>query len=854
MSDQAAPQTTEKKYDGGTIRVLKGLEAVKLRPGMYIGDVDDGSGLHHMLWEILDNSVDEGQDGHANKISVVVHEDNSITVTDNGRGIPTDYNSEEKTSAAVLALTRLHAGGKFDQNSYKTSGGLHGVGAAVVNALSDWMTARIWREGKEHLIRFHNGGDIEQDLMVVGDSDRRGTEITFLPSLSTFAFIHMDGATIRSRIRNLACLNPGIEFSYKDERTSDPVVVYRFDRGIYDMVKILDKNKTSIIGGEPISIDSPSIIKVPAKDDQPESEIEARVAVAFEWCDDYSSSVACYTNNIPQSDGGTHLVGAKSALLNAIRAYAENMPGASKGKGKSNAKKKNMEITGDDIFEGMTFILNLKLPNPKFSSQTKSKLVSQEAHKAVYPIVQECITRWLEENPAYAKIVIEKIMSASEARVSAREAVKNKRETARKSVLDIACMPGKLTDCRSRDSSRTELFLVEGDSAGGTAKQARDNEFQAILPLKGKILNTERASVKRILTSAEVGTLINALGVMGIGQNCDLSSLRYNKIIIMTDADVDGGHIRSLLLTFFYRHMPALVKAGHIYVAKPPLYGLVRKGRSDEIEFILDSAEMARKTDEIIAEKAHIEYKTINDDGEEQIVKLEGDDLIAFMSNIRVIAGQIDKINHSMGNRDLNEAGIMSGIMDFSILKEQGEDAVSHIVSFMEKRMPKSRWSGEIKDTGVEFCWRVRGVDKKAFLDYSYLSDIAVRILSQKSYQHIMPMYFGIPDAVFVTEAGERIPFMLPSDAIQIADSMLDTVVKEVKRFKGLGEMNDSQLKLTAMDPETRSVFQVFVPEDIEAVENVFTGFMGGETEYRKERIEEAMSTIVASDDAGGDE
>ena len=699
MSENVSPQPESDAYDAASISVLKGLDAVRRRPGMYIGDTDDGSGLHHMAFEIIDNAVDEAQAGFATRCELTLNGDGSVTVRDDGRGIPTDIHVEEGVSAAEVVLTRLHAGGKFNQNSYKVSGGLHGVGAAVVNALSEWMEVRIWRHGQEHYIRFQNG-DADAPLAIIGPTDRTsGTEVTFKASPATFTKTEFDFTLLERRLRELAFLNSGLTIVLRDERHAPPVEsVLRYDGGLVAFVEWLDRAKTAVF--------TPPINLRTADEGQ-----GMRVEFALSWNDSYHETMLCFTNNIPQRDGGTHLAGFRQALTRVVTKYAEGM-----------GKKDSLQLVGDDMREGMTAVLSVKVPDPKFSSQTKDKLVSSEVQPVVQAAVADAVSHWFETHPKEAKSIIQKVMDAA----SAREAARKARElTRRKGVLDVSTLPGKLADCQERDPAKSEIFIVEGDSAGGSAKQGRDRKFQAILPLKGKILNVERARFDRMLGSAEIGTLITALGT-GIGQGepeqggFDVAKLRYHRIVIMTDADVDGSHIRTLLLTFFFRQMPQLIDRGHLFIAQPPLY---RAKRGNDERYLKDDDAL----EEFLLEKALADARLSYADGR----VLDGAELRKEVTWLREATLRLRRMTTAAPVALLEQAAIAGALTpDPARMAAAAQPLVARLDAVS---LPTERGWIVAADGGLTLARTVRGVAEKHVLDGATLRSADARWLAERA-------------------------------------------------------------------------------------------------------------------------
>jgi DNA gyrase subunit B len=804
MTEPARHQSAEEapssgaEYGAESIRVLKGLDAVRKRPGMYIGDTDDGSGLHHMVYEVVDNAIDEALAGHATAVEVVLNPDGSVTVRDDGRGIPTGIHKDEGVSAAEVIMTQLHAGGKFDQNSYKVSGGLHGVGVSVVNALSSKLELRIWRDGKEHYIQFRHG-DAVAPLEVVGDAGgKRGTEVTFLASKETFTNIEYDFATLEHRLRELAFLNSGVNIVLSDMRHAvEQREELHYEGGVEAFVKFLDRNKKPVVP-EPIVMRA--------------EQNGISVEVAMSWNDSYHENVLCFTNNIPQRDGGTHLAGFRGALTRQVTGYAETI-----------AKKEKVALTGDDCREGLTAVLSVKVPDPKFSSQTKDKLVSSEVRPVVESVINTALSAWFEEHPTEAKTIVGKVIEAAAAREAARKA---RDLTRRKGALDVASLPGKLADCQERDPAKSELFIVEGDSAGGSAKQGRNREFQAVLPLRGKILNVERARFDKMLSSEQVGTLITALGT-GIGRDdFDLSKLRYHKIIIMTDADVDGAHIRTLLLTFFFRQMPQMIEAGHLYIAQPPLYKVAR-GKSEQ--YLKD-------------ERALEEY-LITTGLEDCVLKLSsgedrsGRDLLALIEDARVIRNTLSGL-HSRYNRKVIEQAAIAGVLNSRVTGSP--EAANAAADYIAKRLDalaeevERGWQGRfIEGQGFTFERTVRGVKDVAVIDAALLSSAEARKLDE--YAAALQETYPRPATLRRKDVETTI-----HGPVSLFEAVSEVGRKGValQRYKGLGEMNPGQLWETTLDTNARSLLQVKIRE-VDAADDIFTKLMGDIVEPRREFIQD---------------
>ncbi|MBN9038612.1 MAG: DNA topoisomerase (ATP-hydrolyzing) subunit B [Rhizobiales bacterium] len=810
-------------YGADSIKVLKGLDAVRKRPGMYIGDTDDGSGLHHMVYEVVDNAIDEALAGHADLVTVVLNPDGSCTVIDNGRGMPVGMHPTEGVSAPEVIMTQLHAGGKFDQNSYKVSGGLHGVGVSVVNALSVWLKLRIRRDGEVHEMSFTHG-DADAPLAVTGTYEQRrvpgtyegrsGTEVTFLPSPNTFKGVtEFDYGTLEHRLRELAFLNSGVRIVLEDRRHADvKSQELHYEGGLEEFVKYLDRAKKPLID-KPISIRA--------------ERDGIGVEVAMWWNDSYHENVLAFTNNIPQRDGGTHLAGFRGALTRQVTGYAETS---------GLTKKEKVTLTGDDCREGLTAVLSVKVPDPKFSSQTKDKLVSSEVRPVVESLVNEALGTWLEEHPGEAKTLVGKVVEAAAAREAARKA---RELTRRKGVLDITSLPGKLADCQERDPAKSEIFIVEGDSAGGSAKSGRSRQNQAILPLRGKILNVERARFDRMLSSDMIGTLITALGT-GIGKDeFNIEKLRYHKIIIMTDADVDGAHIRTLLLTFFFRQMPAIIEGGYLYIAQPPLYKVSRGKSSQYIkderafeEFLIESG-----LDDASLELSSGEVRTGRD--------LRGaiDDALAVRSLINGL--------HTRYSRPVVEQAAIAGALSAAVLADPARagEAAAYVARRLDIIAEETErgWTGRLNTAndgtgGYVFERTVRGVREIVVLDAALIGSADARALDRHAAR--LQEVYGRPPVLRRRDAAETI-----SGPIALLDAVFAAGRKglTMQRYKGLGEMNAEQLWETTLDPNARSLLQVKVNDATDA-DALFARLMGDEVEPRREFIQDNALSVANLD------
>ena len=808
MSEPALRDELETAYGADSIKVLKGLDAVRKRPGMYIGDTDDGSGLHHMVYEVVDNAIDEALAGHATEVTVTLNPDGSCTVTDNGRGIPTDMH-EEGVSAAEVIMTQLHAGGKFDQNSYKVSGGLHGVGVSVVNALSSWLRLRVWRNGHEHMMAFSHGV-ADAPLAVVGPSGgKKGTEVTFLPSTLTFTMVEFDYDTLERRLRELAFLNSGVRIRLTDARhaqvRSEELI---YEGGLEAFVRYLDRAKQPIIG-KPLMVRS--------------ERDGITVEVALWWNDSYHENVLCFTNNIPQRDGGTHLAGFRASLTRQVTGYADSS---------GLTKKEKVALSGDDCREGLTAVLSVKVPDPKFSSQTKDKLVSSEVRPVVENVLNEALSVWLEEHPSEARSIVGKVVEAAAAREAARKA---RDLTRRKGALDIASLPGKLAECQERDPAKAELFIVEGDSAGGSAKQGRNREYQAVLPLRGKILNVERARFDKMLSSQEIGTLITALGA-GIGkEEFNADKLRYHKIIIMTDADVDGAHIRTLLLTFFFRQMPLLIERGHLFIAQPPLYK-VKRGQSEQ--YLKD-------------ERAREDY-LIDQGLDGALLRLSGgeergaQDLRSLVDEARLVRQVLASLHNRYNRAVVEQAAIAGALKPIATLGLEEATAKATLVASRLDIIAEETergWQGKVEDASYVFWREVRGVRQTATLDAGLLASAEARRLDEHA--AILSEVYARPAKFHRRNDETSLPG--PTALFEAVLAAGQKGITHMQRYKGLGEMNPEQLWETTLDRNVRSLLQVRVKEGDEA-DDIFAKLMGDFVEPRREFIQENALSVANLD------
>ena len=799
------PRIAPSDYDAESIKVLKGLDAVRKRPGMYIGDTDDGSGLHHMVYEVVDNAIDEALAGFAKDVVITLNPDGSCTVRDDGRGIPTDIHKGEGVSAAEVIMTQLHAGGKFDQNAYKVSGGLHGVGVSVVNALSAWLKLTVWRDGQEHFMEFHHGEAVAPLAVVGAAYDKRGTEVTFLPSKKTFTMCEFDFATLEHRLRELAFLNSGVTIVLSDMRHAvEKREEMRYEGGVEAFVKYLDRNKTPLI---------PQPILMKAERDG------IGVDCALWWNDGYHETVLCFTNNIPQRDGGAHLAGFRGALTRQVTGYAESG---------GVARKEKVALTGDDCREGLTAVLSVKVPDPKFSSQTKDKLVSSEVRPVVEGVINDMLKAWFEEHPGEAKVIVGKVIQAAAAREAARKA----REMTRKSALGVTSLPGKLADCQERDPAKSELFIVEGDSAGGSAKQGRNREFQAVLPLRGKILNVERARMDKMLSSEQIGTLITALGT-GIGTDeFTVDKLRYHKIIIMTDADVDGAHIRTLLLTFFYRQMRELIDRGHLYIAQPPLYKVTRG-----------------KSEQYLKDERALEDYLIDTGLEETALRLSsgevraGNDLRKLVEEARTIRNLLNGL-HSRYSRKVIEQAAIAGVLHPRVTGDpvNAAAAAEYIARRLDALTEETErgWTGQFNEHGFQFERTLRGVKEVAVIDQALLGSADARRLDE--FAPVLQQLYPRPTPpATLRRKDEETPIHGP---VGLFEAVTGAGRKGValQRYKGLGEMNPSQLWETTLDTHARSLLQVSVKE-IDEANTIFDELMGDKVEPRRVFIEQHALT-----------
>ncbi|MBC6441034.1 MAG: DNA topoisomerase (ATP-hydrolyzing) subunit B [Rhodospirillales bacterium] len=791
-------------YGADSIKVLKGLDAVRKRPGMYIGDTDDGTGLHHMVFEVVDNAIDEALAGHCDTINITLNAEGSVTTTDNGRGIPTDIHSEESVSAAEVIMTKLHAGGKFDQNSYKVSGGLHGVGVSVVNALSSLLELTIWRGGREHSMRFVHG-DAEAPLVEVGPTDRTGTQVTFTPSGDTFTMTEFDFGVLEHRLRELAFLNSGLKIILTDRRTVEVrEEVFHYEGGVQAFVAYLDRSKTALHGE--------SIWFTDEKDVPNEPNRAIAVEVAMQWTDAFHENTLCFTNNIPQRDGGTHLAGFRGALTRTIQGYAS---------ANGLFKREKVQITGEDMREGLTAIISCKVPDAKFASQTKDKLVSSEVRPIVEQVVGDRLGQWFEEHPKEARTIVSKCVEAAAAREAARKA---RDLTRKKGALDIANLPGKLADCQEKDPEKSELFIVEGDSAGGSAKQARDRSNQAVLPLRGKILNVERARIDKMLSSEQVGMLITALGA-GIADDFDIAKLRYHKIVIMTDADVDGAHIRTLLLTFFFRHMESIIKAGYLYIAQPPLFK-VKRGSSEV--YLKDG----QAYEDYLIETGLEDCVFNHYDGRQ----IAGNELREMIQQARRAAHLMRALTRRLPLLVAEQTAI-AGALSPDLLNEpeSGPAAADYIARRLDKLSDENErgWSGASDgEGGLVFQRTVRGVTETHRINGSLVVSGEAMGLNAMV-EHLQGNY-AHPGTLLRKDKEHDV--LGPSGLVETIME-LGRRGASIQRYKGLGEMNPDQLWETTLDPDARTLMRVTVKDANEA-NDLFETLMGDVVEPRREFIQ----------------
>jgi DNA gyrase subunit B len=806
--DDSAITDQNGDYGADSIKVLKGLDAVRKRPGMYIGDTDDGSGLHHMVYEVVDNAIDEALAGHCDVVHVVLNADGSVTVTDNGRGIPVDIHSEEGVSAAEVIMTQLHAGGKFDNNSYKVSGGLHGVGVSVVNALSQWLTLAIFRDDKEHRLTFRDG-EADGALEVVGDAKgQSGTHITFMPSTETFSSVKFDFATLEHRLRELSFLNSGVRIKLVDDRAAEQrVSEFFYEGGLMAFVEWLNRSRTAM--HDTITLET-------TRDD-------ITVELAMSWTDSFHENTLCFTNNIPQRDGGAHLAGFRGAMTRVVNAYAQSS---------GIAKKEKVQLTGDDSREGLTAIVSVKVPDPKFSSQTKDKLVSSEVRPIVEQAVADCLNQWFEEHPADARKIVSKAYEAAAAREAARKA---RDLTRRKGVMDIASLPGKLADCQERDPAKSEIFLVEGDSAGGSAKQGRDRANQAILPLRGKILNVERARLDKMLSSAEIGTLITAIGA-GVGNaEMDIEKARYHKIVIMTDADVDGSHIRTLLLTFFFRHMRPLIEKGYLYIAQPPLFR-AKRGQSEV--YLKDQ----RALDSYLMDAGLKDAVLTLADG----TQIGGEELRELANKATHASRLIEQVGRHLGNKEVVEQAAIAGLLSAGTL--DSAEAAEYLAKRLEGQANdlEKGWTGNVEGEGASATLvvqrRLRGITERYAIDRRLLGHAETGQLDEMAAN--LQQIYGRPATL---RLGQTETILNGPSAFSQAIFQTGRKGAQISRYKGLGEMNPEQLWETTLDPDQRVFLQVSIDQEEEA-DNAFSTLMGEAVEERRNFIQENALRVANLD------